>query len=199
MLDLHGRFRVDVACSVVRALAPYAPAFVEEPVAWEKVSVLSEVRRCADVPLAAGERLYMLADLARLMETRAVDVVNMDVSHCGGILMGKKIAALAEAHDVVIAPHVSTGPVALAAALQLDMSCCNFFRQENFGEHDVSYRDDLVGGWNPFDDGYFTLADAPGLGLELNDSVVAAHPYKPQRLPSLWDEAWVPGGGWTGE
>lgn len=161
--------------------------------AWERVSLLSEVKRCTDVPLAAGERLYMLADLASLIETHAVSVVNMDLAHCGGILMGRKVAALAEAHDVVIAPHVSTGPVALAAALQLDACCCNFFRQENFGEHDVSYRGDWVGGWNPFEGGCFTIPDGPGLGLELDDSVIAAHPYEPQRLPSLWKPTGFPG------
>ena len=86
---------------------------------------------------------------------------------------------------------MSVGPVALAAALHLDMCCTNFFRQENFGEHDVSYRDDLVCGWNRFNTGYFTLDDTPGLGLELNDEVIAAHPYKPNTFPSLWDEQWI--------
>jgi galactonate dehydratase len=115
----------------------------------------------------------------------------MDVAHCGGILMAKKVAALAEAHDMTFAPHVSIGPVALAAALHLDMCSSNFFRQENFGEHDVNYRDGLVCGWNRFGDGYFTLDDTPGLGLTLNDSVIAAHPYQPNTFPSLWNNQWI--------
>ena len=71
------------------------------------------------------------------------------------------------------------------------MCCLNFFRQENFGEHDVDYRDDLVCGWNRFERGYFTVDDIPGLGLELNDDVIAAHPYKPNTFPGLWDKRWI--------
>ena len=115
----------------------------------------------------------------------------MDVAHCGGILTGKKIAAMAEPRDVFFAPHCSVGPVSLAAALHLDMCCPNFFRQENFGEHDVNYRDDLVCGWNRFGRGTFTLDDTPGLGLELNDAAIAAHPYQPHPFPSLWDDRWI--------
>lgn len=184
MIEVHGRLAIDVALEVARRLAPYRPTWLEEPVAYENLDLLSEVKRRTDIPIAAGERLYTLVDFARLTEMRAVDVVQMDVAHCGGILMSKKIAALAEVHDITIAPHVSVGPVSLAAALHLDMCCTNFFRQENFGEHDVNYRDDLVNGWNRFD-------NTPGLGLELNDAVIAAHPYKPNTFPSLWDAQWI--------
>ncbi|MCJ7737676.1 MAG: hypothetical protein MUQ10_10245, partial [Anaerolineae bacterium] len=94
-------------------------------------------------------------------------------------------------HDIVFAPHASVGPVSLAAALHVDMCCTNFFRQENFGEHDVDYRDALVCGWNRFKGGFFTLDDSPGLGLELNDEAIAAHPYRPNTFPSLWDDRWI--------
>jgi len=191
MIEVHGRLAIDVALEVIERLKPYHPTFVEEPVAWENLELLAEVKRRTDTRIAAGERLYMLADFARLFEARAVDVVQMDVAHCGGILMGKKIAAMAEPRDITFAPHVSVGPVSLAAALHVDMCCTNFFRQENFGEHDVNYRDDLVCGWNRFRDGYFTLDGTPGLGLELNDAVIAAHPYEPHTFPSLWDSRWI--------
>jgi galactonate dehydratase len=191
MIEVHGRLAIDAALEIVDQLRPYRPAFIEEPVAWENLDLLAEVRRRTDARLAAGERLYTLADFARLLEGRMVDVVQMDVAHCGGILMGKKVATLAEPHDIVFAPHVSVGPVSLAAALHVDMCCTNFYRQENFGEHDVAYRDDLVRGWNRFDRGFFTLDDTPGLGLELNEEVIAAHPYKPNTFPSLWDAQWV--------
>jgi galactonate dehydratase len=191
MIEFHGRLAIDVALEAIERLKPYRPAFIEEPVAWENLDLLAEVKRRTDLRIAAGERLYMLADFARLLNRRTVDVVQMDVAHCGGILTGKKIAAIAEAQDIVFAPHVSVGPVSLAAALHLDMCCTNFYRQENFGEHDVNYRDDLVAGWNRFHDGCFTLDDTPGLGLELNDEAMAAHPYKPNTFPSLWDAGWV--------
>lgn len=191
MVEVHGRLAVDVAEEVAHRLAPYHPTWLEEPVAPENLELLRELKERIRIPIAAGERLYTLVDFARLTSLRAAHVVQMDVAHCGGILMAKKIAALAEPHDMVFAPHVSIGPVALAAALHLDMCCNNFFRQENFGEHDVAYRDALVRGWNRFKDGYFTLDDTPGLGLELDDAVIAAHPYKPNTFPSLWDSKWV--------
>lgn len=191
MIEGHGRLAADVALEVADRVAPYHPLWFEEPVAYENLDLLREVRQRSPIRIAAGERLYMLADFARLVQLRAVDVVQMDVAHCGGLLMAKKIAALAESQDLVFAPHVSVGPVALAAALHLDMCCTNFFRQESFGEYDVPYRDSLVCGWNRFARGYFTLDDAPGLGLELNDAAIAAHPYRPNTFPSLWDEQWI--------
>ena len=93
MVEFHGRLAIDVALEVIERLKPYQPTFVEEPVAWENLDLLAELRRRTDARVAAGERLYMLADFARLFERRVVDVVQMDVAHCGGILMGKKIAA----------------------------------------------------------------------------------------------------------
>jgi galactonate dehydratase len=191
MVEVHGRLAVDVALEMADRLAPYHPTWLEEPVAHEDLERLAEVKRATRIPIAAGERLYTLVDFARLCDGRRADVVQMDVAHCGGLLMAKKVAALAEAHDMTFAPHVSIGPVALAAALHLDMCSSNFFRQENFGEHDVNYRDDLVCGWNRFRAGYFTLDDSPGLGLTLNDTVIAAHPYKPNTFPSLWDNQWI--------
>jgi galactonate dehydratase len=191
MIEVHGRLALDVALEVADRLTPYHPTWLEEPVAYEDLGLLREVKQHARIPIAAGERLYSLVDFARLTELRAADVVQMDVAHCGGILMAKKIAALAEAHDMALAPHVSVGPVALAAALHVDMCCTNFYRQENFGEHDVNYRDALVRGWNRFDRGHFTLDDTPGLGLELDDAVIAMHPYQPNTFPSLWDDRWI--------
>jgi galactonate dehydratase len=191
MIEVHGRLSIDMAEEVAERLTPYHPTWLEEPVAPENLELLRDLKQRIHIPIAAGERLYTLVDFARLTTMRAANVVQMDVAHCGGILMAKKIAALAEPQDIVFAPHVSVGPVALAAALHLDMCCTNFFRQENFGEHDVTYRDNLVHGWNRFQQGYFTLDDTPGLGLELNDTVIAAHPYKPNTFPSLWDAKWV--------
>ena len=191
MVEMHGRLAFSVALEMADRLAAYHPTWIEEPVAHEKLDLLHELRQRTAIPVAAGERLYTLADFARLIGMHAVDVVQMDVAHCGGILIAKKIAAIAEAHDVVFAPHVSVGPVSLAAALHLGMCCPNFYRQENFGEHDVNYRDDLVCGWNPFAEGYFILDDKPGLGLELDEAVIAKHPYRPNTFPSLWDRRWV--------
>ena len=99
----------------IRRLEPFDPAWCEEPVAPECLDLLADVKRSSPCPIAAGERLYTLADFYRLTALRAVDVVQMDLAHCGGISAGKKIAAMAQAQDIQVAPHCSIGPVALAA------------------------------------------------------------------------------------
>ena len=182
--------RRGTATAMIRRLERFDPAWCEEPVAPECLDLLAEVKRSARCPIAAGERLYTQADFYRLTALRAVDVVQMDLAHCGGILAGKKIAAMADAQDLRVAPHCSIGPVALAACLHFDLSTPNFLIQEAFAEFDVPWRNDLVGGWNPIQNGEFVLADTPGLGLELDEAAIARHPYVPNAFPSLWDRDW---------
>jgi galactonate dehydratase len=190
MIEFHGRLGAPAATDLIRELEPFHPFWCEEPVAPEALELLSEVKRSANCPIAAGERLYTLADFHRLAALRAVDVIQMDLAHCGGILAGKKIAALAAVQDLTVAPHCSIGPVALAACLHFDVSTPNFLIQEAFGDFDVPWRNDLVGGWNPLQNGELVLSDLPGLGLELCDAAIAAHPYVPGAFPSLWDQNW---------
>jgi galactonate dehydratase len=191
MIEFHGRLSAGSAVAMIRRLERFAPAWCEEPVAPECLDLLAEVKRQVHSPVAAGERLYTLADFYRLTALRAADVVQMDLAHCGGILAGKKVAALAAAQDLRVAPHCSVGPVALAACLHFDLSTPNFLIQEAFGDFDVSWRDRLVGGWNPIRDGIFVLPDTPGLGLEIDEAVIAEHPYVPNAFPSLWDRDWL--------
>jgi galactonate dehydratase len=190
MIEFHGRLGVGSAIAMIRRLERFHPAWCEEPVAPECLELLAEVKRSAGCPIAAGERLYTQADFHRLTVLRAVDVVQMDPAHCGGILAAKKIAAMAAPQDMLVAPHCSIGPVALAACLHFDVSTPNFLIQEAFAEFDVPWRNELVGGWNPIQSGAFLLSDAPGLGLELNEQAIAEHPYVPNAFPSLWDRDW---------
>jgi galactonate dehydratase len=191
MIEYHGRLSAGAAVTMMAALERHAPAWSEEPVAPESLELLAEVKRQTTGPIAAGERLYTLADFHRLISLRAADVVQMDLAHCGGLLAGKKIAAMAAVQDVRVAPHCSIGPVALAAALHFDASTPNFMIQEAFGEFDVPWRDSLVCGWNPIRDGEFALPDSPGLGVELDEAAIAAHPYRQNAFPSLWDGDWL--------
>lgn len=191
MIEFHGRLSAGSALDMIRRLERFQPAWCEEPVAPECLDLLAEVKRGARVPIAAGERLYTLADFARLTALRAADVVQMDLAHCGGLLAGKKVAAMAAVHDLRVAPHCSIGPVALAACLHFDASTPNFFIQEAFAEFDVPWRDSLVRGWNPVRNGELLVPEGPGLGVELDDEAVARHPYVPNAFPSLWDEQWL--------
>jgi galactonate dehydratase len=191
MIEFHGRLSAGCAVATIRKLERFDPTWCEEPVVPEAVELLADVKNQVRAPIAAGERLYTLADFYRLISRRAVDVVQMDIAHCGGLLAAKKIAAVAAMQDQRVAPHCSIGPVALAAALHFDVSTPNFMIQEAFSEFDVPWRATLVGGWNPIRDGEFVLPDTPGLGLELDERALAEHPYVANAFPSLWDGDWL--------
>ncbi|MHB1000658.1 MAG: mandelate racemase/muconate lactonizing enzyme family protein [Armatimonadota bacterium] len=191
MIEVHGRLSVSCAVEMGRRLEKYRPAWYEEPVTQNSLDLLKEVKDQLPFKIAAGERLYTYQDFYRLTQMRACDVVQLDPAHCGGLLVSKKIAAMAEAQDMWISPHCSIGPVALCAALHLDWATPNAFIQENFAEFDVPWRNSLVYGWNPIQSGAFMLPEGPGLGIELNVDECAAHPYVKNSFPSLWDKKWL--------
>jgi len=191
MVEFHGRLSAGCASAMIRRLERLSPTWCEEPVVPECIELLAEVKRQSRSPIAAGERLYTLADFYRLISQRAVDVVQMDIAHCGGILASKKIAAMAAVQDIRVAPHCSIGPVALAACLHFDIGTPNFMIQEAFAEFDVPWRNSLVRGWNPVHNGELLLPDKPGLGIELDEAAIADHPYVPNAFPSLWDKQWL--------
>lgn len=191
MIEVHGRLSVGCAIEMGRRLEKFNPAWYEEPVTPNSLELLKEVKAALPFPIAAGERLYTLEDFYRLVALRAADIVQMDPAHCGGLLMSKKIAAMAEAQDIRVSPHCSIGPVALCAALHVDWSTPNFMIQENFADYDVPWRHNLVFGWNPIKNGEFILPEKPGLGIELNTEVCKEHPYKKNSFPSLWDKQWL--------
>ena len=193
MIEFHGRLSAYCAIEVMRRLEPYAPTWCEEPISPERVELLAEVKRQTRLPVAAGERLMTEADFERLLSLGAVDVVQMDICHCGGLLASKRIAALAAVRDVRVAPHCSIGPVALAAALHFDVGTPNFMIQEAFGDFDVPWRDQLVRSRHRVSGGEFTLSEDPGLGVQLDLQAVADHPYVPNAFPSLWDRRWSAG------
>ena len=193
LLEAHGRFSTAPAIEIGKCLAKYNPGWYEEPISPYSVELLKEVKHAQPIKIAAGERFYMLEDFNRLISTRAIDVLQMDLAHCGGLWVGKKAAAIAQINDVEISPHCSIGPVALCAAVHFGWSTPNVTVQENFAEYDVPWRNDLVCGWNPIDHGYFKLPDKPGLGIELDTKVCQDHPYKKNAFPSLWDSSWLTG------
>jgi galactonate dehydratase len=191
MIEMHGRFSVGCAIEMGRRLVNYRPAWIEEPVTPHSLDLLAEVKRALPVKIAAGERLYMLEEFARLAQLRACDIVQMDLAHCGGLWVGKKIAALAQSQDLRIAPHCSIGPVAQCAAVHFDWSTSNVMIQEDFSAFDLPRRAEFVGGWTPVVDGEYLLPDKPGLGIELNREMCLKHPYQRSTFPSLWDDRWV--------
>ena len=190
-IEVHGRLSGESAVAMGRRLEQYRLGYYEEPVSPYDLDLLKEVKAALPFPIAAGERLYMLEEFARLTSLRAVDIAQPDLCHCGGLSVGKKIAALAQQQGILLAPHVSVGPVALCAALHFGWSTPNVFMQENFSEYDVPWRRELVCGWDLIARGEFRLPTGPGLGIELNESACAAHPYQKNSFPSLWDKKWL--------
>lgn len=191
MIEVHGRPSVASAIEMGRRLAPYRPAWYEEPVTPHSLDLLAEVKRVLPIPIAAGERLYMLEEFFKLASLRACDVVQPDLAHCGGLWLGKKIAAFCQAQDLRISPHCSIGPVAMCAAVHFGWATPQVCVQEYFGDYDAPWRNELVGGWNPIHNGRFVLPEKPGLGIELNVEACLRHPFIKNTFPSLWDRRWI--------
>ena len=178
-VDFHGRVHRAMAKRLVRALEPHGPLFFEEPVLPEHGEALREVARCTSVPIACGERLYTRWGFKDVLTSGAVDIVQPDLSHAGGLLETRKIAAMAEAFDVGVAPHCPLGPVALAASLQLDACTPNAVIQElslrmHYNE-DADLLDYVVDG-SVFEvvDGHVAVPTGPGLGVEIDEERVRA-------------------------
>ena len=184
MVDCHGRHAPANALEFCRVLAPYRPYFVEEPVPPENVDAMAEVRRSSPVPIATGERLLTRHDFRPLFEKQACDVIQPDLCHCGGLWEAKKIAAMAEAYYLGVAPHNPLGPVANAAALHFALSTPNFLIQEDM-LGDVPWRWEVVRSSLATRDGYWLPTSAPGLGIEIDEAAAARHPFKQEVIHSL--------------
>ncbi len=175
--DFHGRVHKAMAKVLLRELEPFKPMFVEEPVLAENEEAFLELKRYTAIPIATGERHYTRWGYKNLLHNGGVDIIQPDLSHAGGILEVRKIAAMAEAYDIAVAPHCPLGPIALAACLQLDFCTPNAFIQEqSLGIHYNQGSDLLDYLVDPsvfaYKDGYVSLLTAPGLGIEVNEEKV---------------------------
>lgn len=176
-IDFHGRVHKTMARILIKELEPYKPLFVEEPVLSENNEALKELRAHTIIPIATGERLFTRWDFKGILQDGAVDIIQPDVSHAGGIWETRKIAAMAEAYDVAVAPHCPLGPIALSACFQLDFCTPNAFIQEqSLGIHYNQGSDVLDYLVDPnvfeYENGYVKKLNAPGLGIEVNEEKV---------------------------
>jgi len=176
-VDFHGRVSKTMAKRLMRELEPFGLMFVEEPVLPQNNEALREIARAGTTPIATGERMYTRWDFKDLLAQGFVDIVQPDLSHAGGILEVRKIAAMAEAYDVAVAPHCPLGPIALAASLHVDACSHNVIIQEqSLGIHYNAQADLLDYLADPgafrYRDGYVPLPQGPGLGIEINEDRV---------------------------
>ncbi len=178
-IDFHGRLHAGLALQLAKALEPLGLLFIEEPVLAENAEALDRIAAHVTTPIALGERLYSRWDFKSLLARRRVDIIQPDLSHAGGISECRRIAQMAECHDVAVAPHCPLGPIALAACLQLAACTPNVVLQEmSLGIH-YNQGHDLLSYCATPDvlmpvEGYLTIPEGPGLGVELDEAKVRA-------------------------
>lgn len=181
LIEGHGRFNIPTGIKIAKELEQFGPMFFEEPVPPDNLDALKAVRDKSPVAIAAGERLYTRWDYKKMFDLAAADYIQPDISHAGGIMELKKIAAEAECRYIPFAPHNPSGPVANAATLQLAATCPNFEILEIMYS-DVEWRKDVTNESLEYKDGYITIPDKPGLGIEINEEECLKHPYQPHTL-----------------
>lgn len=194
-IDFHGRVHKPMAKVLMKKLEQFDPMFIEEPVLCENMEVFKELALSSNIPIATGERLFSKYDFKRLLALGGVDIIQPDLSHAGGITEVKKIAAMAEAYDVAIAPHCPLGPIALAACLTVDATSYNAVIQEqsigihyNVGKSVLDYvknTDDFK-----FTDGFVNLPSLPGIGVDVNRELVIEENKTPHNWKNpVWHHA----------
>ena len=176
-IDFHGRVHKPMAKVLAKKLEEFDPMFIEEPVLCENMEDFRDIAAACNIPIATGERLFSKFDFKRLLTAGGVDIIQPDLSHAGGITEVKKIAAMAEAYDVALAPHCPLGPIALAACLNVDAVSYNAVIQEqsigihyNVGKSVLDYvnnKEDFR-----FTDGCVQLPVKPGIGADVNKDLV---------------------------
>ena len=182
MVDFHGRpASPGAALAYIEALAPGRPMFVEEVLPPGETAGLAAIAAKTSVPIATGERLIDRIEFDELFRSRAIDIAQPDICHCGGLLEAKKIAAMAEAAGIGVAPHNPLGPIAGVAALHFAVCTPNHVIQEEMVGA-VPWYFEVVKGPIRMVDGHWQVPEAPGLGVEVDEGVAAKHPFRQEVL-----------------
>jgi galactonate dehydratase len=189
LLEMHGRFNPATAIELSRELERFKPSWVEEPVPPDNLAALKKAAEKINIPVATGERMHTRYDFRELFELQAADIIQPDITHFGGILETKKLAAWADSYYVLIAPHNVGGPISTAAALHLAACTVNFKIQEHFNDFADSWVKEVAPGNPEVVDGYFALPQGPGLGITFNEEFAKAHP-RQNVFFNLYDENW---------
>src|SRR5215217_7119686 len=177
-VDSHARIFEPVrALEMAEALKPYRPFFFEEALRPENIDAMADVKARSPIPIATGEMLYTKFQFRELLEKKGADIIQPDVCIAGGLLELKKIAAMAEAHYVTVAPHNPMGPVATAVNTHFAASTHNFLILE-YHPDDQAPRRDLIDEPMKLVDGHLELPTRPGLGIDLNVDAFEKYPFK---------------------
>lgn len=165
-IECHGRLDYDESLRFIRAIEPYRPGFVEEPMQPDNIGGFNKLSEKVHIPVAAGERMFTRFGHLKLYQEGNISIAQPDFTHCGGLLEAKKMSTMAEAFYLKIAPHNSSGPIATIASAQVDITLPNFFMQEfvyqkNMDANELFFKKGLN-----IEDGYLLLDNSPGLGIE---------------------------------
>lgn len=181
-IDFHGAIPPQTSKILIKALEPYQPMFIEEPVNCQNVDAMAEIARGTVLPIATGERIFTKWGFREILEKGAASILQPDLSHAGGIMEVRLIAGMAEAYYAAIAPHNPLGPISLAAGIQIAASIPNFLCQEQ-----VSLGEGYIRTPFKVENGYIPLPAAPGLGIELDEDALAGKIGHDWRNPESYD------------
>lgn len=187
LFGTHGQFTPSGAARMAKALEPYDPLWFEEPCPPDMPEAMAEFAAKTSIPVATGERLTTKYEFQRVLALGAAQIIQPDLGRSGGLLEGKKIAALAEVHHALVAPHCYCGPITAAANIQLAATLPNFLILEAIKDWS-GFHADLLDTPLVFEDGYTVVPTAPGLGVNLDEAVARAHPYEGKDLHLVMDE-----------
>lgn len=181
IIEGHGRFNVPTAVRIGNALEKFGILWFEEPIPPDDKKGIAWVRSKIATPVSGGERLYSRFEYADYLRMECADFWQPDVSHTGGIMEVRKIAAMAESHYIPVCPHNPSGPVANAATLQLAACIPNFYLLETMA-NDIPWRADVSTEKVKFENSEMFIPDLPGLGIDINEEEIAKHPYECRNL-----------------
>lgn len=189
-IEAHSRFSVSNAIRIGKRLEPYRPAWFEEPVSHDNIQAIVEVARHLELPIATGESFSSKHQLAELLRTNEVDIINFEPLHMGGILGSRKVADMVDAHYGLVIPHAAQGPICTAACLHVDAATPNAWMQEVFEDFNEPWEKLLVTQCPQVVNGYIDLPTGPGLGMDLILDEVRRHPYHERPDITLFDDDW---------
>ena len=189
LVEMHGRFSPYMAIEISAELEKFQPSWVEEPVPPDNIAALAKAAEKINLPVATGERLHNKYEYRELINLQAADILQPDITQTGGFLETKKIAAMGDMCYMTVAPHNVGGPVSTAIALHFAAGTTNFKIQEHFNDFSEAWVKEAATGCPEVIDGYFSLPNGPGLGMELNEDLIAEHPYREGSF-NLWEDDW---------
>jgi galactonate dehydratase len=190
MIEAHNRFSASTALRIADRLVEFRPAWLEEPVHHAHLGSMVEVARRSPVPVATGESFTSMAQFADLMAHDVVHIFQPEPLHLGGLWRTCHVAAMADAHLAVVAPHNAQGPVCSAVSVQLGGCIPNFYVQESFDEFNSAWSREIVDRPVLQHGGFVEVPTAPGLGIDLDWERLAAHPYQREHLLHFFEPGW---------